>query len=514
MKKALSMILSFVLLLALTMPVYAAADTPSPSGKQEVVYGLLGLNGGVNDIYVVNIFDGGEITDYGDYTEVRNLTTSEEISQNDHAITIATTADKLYYQGTLQSSDLPWNITIRYLLDGREISGAELAGQSGALEIEMNVTKNDRVSSAFFENYALQITFALPTELCDNIAAENATVAEAGGDKQISFTVLPDEGADLSVTADVHDFEMDAVMISGIKLTLDINIDQDAFTEEITELSDAIGELDDGAGDLLDGVRLLSDGMTQYLDGLESLKDGLTEFDSGVGALSDGASSLSDGLSALSEQGDTLVSGALAIRQSTFDSVNNELAAMGLGLPVLTPENYSAVLADIPDLAEIKAQLDGVVQFTEGLQSYTSGVSQLDAGASDLADGLSQLQSSTPTAAEAASELYSACAELGTAIRELRDGLSSYKDGTGTLRNETSDMDSEIADKIDEMLDTISGGGDPVVSFVSDKNTNVSSVQFVLKTEAIRVPETDGAAPEETQELTFWQKLLHLFGLL
>ena len=30
------------------------------------------------------------------------------------------------------------------------------------------------------------------------------------------------------------------------------------------------------------------------------------------------------------------------------------------------------------------------------------------------------------------------------------------------------------------------GGGDEVVSFVSDKNTNVSSVQFVMKTDEIK----------------------------
>jgi X-X-X-Leu-X-X-Gly heptad repeat protein len=461
MKKILSIILSAALLFALTVSVSAADTSPSSPEKEEVVYGLLDLNGGVDDIYVVNIFDGGEITDYGDYTQISNLTTSEKISQSGDEITISTAADKLYYQGTLASWDLPWAITITYTLDGQEISGEELAGKSGALQISLTVTQNDRVSSTFFENYALQITFGLPTELCDNITAENATVAEAGGEKQLSFTVLPGDGADILITADVHDFEMDAVTINGIKLALDINIDQNAFSEEITQLADAIGELDDGAGDLLDGVQQLASGMAQYLDGLEALKDGLSAFDSGVGELADGASSLSDGLSSLSEQGDALVSGALAIQQSTFDSVNSQLDAMGLGLPVLTPENYSSVLADIPDLAEVKAQLDGVVQFTAGLQSYTSGVSQLGTGASDLADGMAQLQSSTTTAAEASSELYSAGAELNAAITKLRDGLASYKDGTGELRDETSDMDSEIADKIAEMLDSISGNGDP-----------------------------------------------------
>lgn len=63
------------------------------------------------------------------------------------------------------------------------------------------------------------------------------------------------------------------------------------------------------------------------------------------------------------------------------------------------------------------------------------------------------------------------------------------------------------------MLESLSGGNTTVQSFVSSKNTDVSSVQFVIKTEAIEIAEPEKAAPEPPEKLNFWQKLLRLFGL-
>ena len=42
-------------------------------------------------------------------------------------------------------------------------------------------------------------------------------MANVGSNKQISYTILPGKGLDAEVTADVKDFEMDAVTINGVK---------------------------------------------------------------------------------------------------------------------------------------------------------------------------------------------------------------------------------------------------------------------------------------------------------
>jgi len=508
MKKILPITLSFALLFTSVIPAEAAAI---PSPKEEVVYGLLNSDGSVNNLYVVNIFNGGAITDYGDYSEIHNMTTSEELKQNGDRITVSTRASKFYYKGTFKDKELPWTIGIRYFLDGREIAGTELGGKSGQLKIEVAIKQNKKVRSTFFENYALQIALSLDNQLSTNIQAANATIAQAGSKKQLTYTVLPGNSMDITVTANVHDFEMEAITLNGVKLSLGITVDRDALTGQFSELAEAIKEMDSGAAELLTGLNQLSSGMQKYIDNMGPFKDGMKQLAEGSDQVNTGAAALKDGLADLSKQNESLINGALAIRQAIFDSVNAELSQRELGLPVLTPENYRAVLSSIPGLEAVKQQLDGAVEFTQGLQGYTDGVAQLGKGASDLAAGTAQLESSAALAASSANELYTAGAELNTAIKQLRDGLASYEKGTKKLRSETSDLSSQINDKIDELLGSISGKGDQVVSFVSDKNTNISAVQFVLKTEAVKLPDTPSPIYSEPKALSFWQKLKKLF---
>ncbi len=246
---------------------------------------------------------------------------------------------------------------------------------------------------------------------------------------------------------------------------------------------------------------------------MKAFKNGLGQLSTGADKLDAGASLIKNGLTELTKQNDSIIKAALAIQQASFDSVNAQLASMGLDLPVLTAENYSIVLSAIPNLAAVKEQLDGVVQFTQGLKRYLDGVLQLDSGASDLAMGISEFKISSSAIAASANELYNAGAELNVAIKKLRDGLASYKSGTNELREGTSDIDSEIDNQINEMIANITGNNDKVISFVSDKNTNVSAVQFVLRTDSISLPETKEFTKAEPAKLSFWQRFLKLFGL-
>ena len=508
----LRIIAAFSTVITLLLPTGAARAEATPTQKEEVVYGMLGLDGSVKSLYVVNILKGGEVTDYGNYSEIRNMTSTETLHLDGDRITVNTAAAKLYYQGKLISQNLPWSITIRYFLDGEELTGPELAGKSGELRIAVSITQNQAVDPSFYEGFALQLSITLDTLLCDNIVADGATIAEAGRNKQLSFTVLPGEGAKLQVTASVHDFEMEPISINGIRLNLGISFDETVFTNQISQLIAAIEGVDDGAGELLDGVRQLSEGMASYVEGLKEFKDGIVQLDSGVDGLKEGAQALDKGLLELSKQNTELIAGASAIRQTFFDTVNAQISAMELGLPVLTPKNYSLILSGIPELATVKNQLDNIVKFTEGLIGYTEAVSQLGEGASALSKGATELKSGSAVLATSAKELYDAAVTLNTAVGEVRDGLAAYKEGTKMIRDGTSGLNSEVENQINGILDSISGNGSKLVSFVSEKNTEVMAVQFVMKTEAIRLLKVETLAPKP-KKLNFWQKLLRLFGL-
>ena len=63
------------------------------------------------------------------------------------------------------------------------------------------------------------------------------------------------------------------------------------------------------------------------------------------------------------------------------------------------------------------------------------------------------------------------------------------------------------------MTSAITGDDEETVSFVSEQNNNVKSVQFVIKTAAVEKAESAADTVTEEAPLTFWQKLLRLFGL-
>lgn len=509
MKKLLALILSTTILLSAATPI-ATASTLS---KEEVVYGILDHDGSVKNLYVVNIFDGGDITDYGIYNRLSNLTTKDNFNQVDDKITISTDSERFYYQGDLTSKELPWNINIKYYMDDKEMSAENLAGKSGKLKITILITKNPNLSGSFYDNFGLQIAVLLDNRLSKNIIADNATIAEAAGSKQLNFTVLPGNPFESTITADVKDFEMEAISINAIRLAFDINIDSGQFTDQFTELIKGIEELDDGAGDLLDGLNELSAGIDDYVDGLNAFKKGIGQLSQGAKELYTGASTLSTGLSELVKQNDYINMGASSLQGVAFDAVNAQLQGMGLGLPVLTPENYSGVLSNIPDLATVKLQLDGIIQFVQGLKAYTDGVAQVGIGAGELTKGIKEFRDSSGEIAASAKAIYDGAVKINSGIKELRDGMATYKDGTGEFRSKSSGINSKIDEQINELLDEISGTGDKTESFVSDKNKDISSVQFVLKTASIKIPEAPSVEIAQPVKLNFWQKLLKLFGL-
>ena len=657
LKRVLPITLASLLVLNSAISAFAA-DTSgvAPSEKEEVIYITLDASGTLKNTYVVNSFSGGSITDYGNYASVKMLNTSDPIEQNGDTITFSTSASKAYYQGELTDAEIPWNISLRYYLDGVEYSAAEIAGKSGELEIRFQITENTACSDTFFDDYALQASFTLDTEQCNNISAPDATIANVGSDKQLTYTVLPGEGIDTTITADVTDFEMSAVSINGIHLNLTVEIDDTELKDKVNELIDAVEQLDDGAVELSDGSAELLDGSSELKDGASSLQSGVASLDEGVVTLQNGLTTVQSGLDTLNSQSGTLTAGssefkaALITIQTAVNSIsvsNEDLTMLteasgqikqvisdlydgaatlqanlgyaqykalmsqnGLDIDALKDGNTQAISglqaqistlqstldqiagvsgmeeqaaqlqaqisqlsqvitllqgnnaaiggtetylneisAQIPaltqGLAELKTQYetfdatigqlvntlgnmtgnlsalaDGINQLVasyeeldSGINDYTGGVAQIVAGYSQVMDGVSSLAEGSKELVSGSGELYDGTEGLYDGVVSLCDGTQEMADGTGEFRTETADMNDQIDEEIDSLLESIGGSMDDPVSFVSEKNTNVESVQFVIQTEAIEVEETDEVVVTQEEELSFWQKLLQLFGL-
>ncbi|MBE6992810.1 MAG: hypothetical protein E7430_09640 [Ruminococcaceae bacterium] len=541
-KKAAAAALVFALLLCTFT---ASASVSEPLAKEEVVYASLSTDGSVSGVYVVNSFELDEdtvVTDHGQYSSVVNLTNGSEINHSGNTISVEAEKGMFWYQGNMDNAELPWNIAIEYWFDGEKTDSP--AGKSGAMELKILTTKNENASGTFFEDYTLQISVTLDTALCSHIEAPAGTVAASGNDKIINFVGMAGSEGEFTVTADVVDFEMGSITIAGVRMDMgsylesfDLSAVTEEFSSQFAQLSDGIAQLDDGAGQINAGMAAYAAGVGEYSDGVGQISDAVKQVNSGVGDLADGAAELSAGIGAasyglntLGSSGASIAEGAKAIMDSTFSAVNAELseAAAAYGTEFsLTPENYSGILATfkkaMPTMSSqidrVKAQLDGVVQFYNGVKAYTDGVSevaggiaQLSAGMSQYSAGVSELSKGTSELARGTDELASGAKQLADSAKQLSAGVSEYKVGTALMRSSTDGLDQTIADSISGITDELVSQPGEICSFTSEENTAVESVQFVMRTEAVAI-ESPASADEEVQPLTFWQKLLALFGL-
>lgn len=424
-KRAVSLTMCAALATSAALPAFAA-DTEK-SGKDEVVYVMTDAGGKVSGVYVVNIFDGGKMIDYGDYSDVKMLTTEDKISQNGDKITFSSDADRVYYQGTLKNTTIPWNISIRYDLDGKEYQPDELAGKSGSLRIHLKITENKSYEGYFYGDYALQTTFMLDTQKCSRIKAEDATMADVGSDKQLSYTILPGKGIDTEITADVKDFEMDAVSINGIRMNLDVEIDDEEMLNQIGDLIDGIVDLNTGAIELNDGAVELKDGSGSLKDGAADLSSGAAELDNGVKKLQSGIRTAQAGMKKLDAQSGTLSSGSSQMKKA-LNTINSSLSD-------------SAVSADkVSELTAASGQIKSAIsEITEGANSLQSAISY-EGYADAMANKGIHISGLSAKDAQAASSLGGVIASLQSVAATL-DSSEEYAAQAAVIRSQIGQLE-------------------------------------------------------------------------
>jgi putative membrane protein len=313
------------------------------TSKDEVVYATLNANGDLNRIYVVNTLEvaqAGKILDYGKYSSVKNLTDLTEIDQEGQKVQMEAPEGKYFYQGNMkEDTDLPWDVNVSYLLDGQEVKSSELAGENGHLEINIDTAQNKETDSVFYENYLLQVSLTLPNTY-QNIEASGGMVANAGKNKQITFTVMPGQEEKLSVKADVEDFEFQGVEIAAVPSTLPIDTSgTENMTEDMSALSDGIRELNNGVADL---------------------KKGVSEWNSGAVSLRDGSAEYNNGMSEVAGSSSKLIGASRSIREA-LGKINQSLSGQ-------TAE------VDLTSLSELPA---GLTQLADALTETANGLSTL-----------------------------------------------------------------------------------------------------------------------------------------
>lgn len=475
-KRIISVCLCATVLAQAGTTVFAQDNKMAEYEKKESVYAKLKADGTAGQAYVINHFSidkAGKITDYGNYENVRNLTNLNELDSKDRQTEFLAEEGEFYYQGTIEDAELPWKFKITYQLDGKDVSAEELGGKSGALKMDFSIKENTKAEKDFFDNYVTQISLTLDNEKVKNIRADGATIVDAGGDSQLSFTVLPGKEAQYSVRADVTDFTMSGFSIAAVPYSMDID-PGDYGTDDLT------GQFDE----LIDATKELNDGM-------EKLSDGMKELDGNSDALLTGFSELKDGIETLDANSDTLLSGSTQI-QNALSSIAGSLSQ-----------------ADFSGMSDLKKLPDSISQMSDGLKKLKSGLLKLK-------QGFDQSYTALDKAMKEASEITLSQEELAS----LSSGIASDAQAGATLKQAYGSLDTAVNsamgalpdnDDIQKILNNINSIDPALYAKMANLYVQAKALQNTYEKVG---PQISSVAESLSDHSSSTQKLLKSYGNL
>lgn len=501
---ALLLFMPFQMLLAAEEDALDGVGTNASSNaviksKDEVIYATLASDGSVHAVYAVNHFvvaAGGSINDFGDYTSLQNLTDTTPVTLDGDVVSMQANVENFYYQGDLASTDLPWIFHIEYFLDGVKTTAQALAGESGELEIHILTKQNGKLDATFYNNYVLQITATLDVEKNSDIEAPGATVASAGGNKAIVYTIMPGSDADISLRTQVKDFSMAGIDISAMPFSMNMELpDTDSMVSDFNELADAIFALNDGVSDLTNGVAELKSGADQLKTGSSDIKAALSELDDNSDQLVQSSSQISGALTqiasflgsstaadldlselaalpqGLTELADSLdvVAGSLLDLQDGFASAHTALAEAIKAIPnaTISQAQIAALYAHTDPIqhrlldkliasyaigqtvkttySEVNDTFEAVSSTLETLPALISSISTpLDEMSAEMSEALSGLD-----VLEQFPQLSMGMSLIDKGYASFHDGLEAYLDGVGELASGYADFDNGLASLTD-----------------------------------------------------------------
>ncbi len=419
MPKVLSLCLSFIIICSLIGINAYSAGAESAGGsstsasdnkkvsKEETVYVIADAEGNPSKVivsdWVKNPAKLDTINDKTDLEDIKNLKGDEKYTLNGDNLCIwDADGNDIYYQGT-SKKDIPVDMSVSYLLDGKSVSPEELAGKSGRVTMRFDynnkqyetVTVNGKKTKIYVP-FVMLTGMILDNDKFSNVTVNNGKIINDGSHTIVAGFATPGLEEDLAlesddiefpnyveIKADVKDFKLTTTMtVATNDVFSDIDFSKadteiDKLDKKLKKLSEATDKLIDGSsklynglstlldksGDLISGVKSLvngakklSSGATKLDKGAGTLNKGVKKLDKGAGSLKMGVNSLktgvaklASGLGQLSSNSYTLNSGAKQVFESLLSTADTQIAAAGIKADKLTIDNYAKVLSGITD---------------------------------------------------------------------------------------------------------------------------------------------------------------------
>lgn len=379
-------------------------------------YGNL-LDGSVVKSYALN--GAGQLTDYGVYDEVVNLTDGTPVSLGEGraAFQFEQAPGHFYFEGKTKEpfQALPWTVTLRYTLNGVPARAEELAGKQGVVEILLDIVPNPQASSYARYNYTLEAMALFNEDDILSLEAQGAQVQLVGNLRTVLFMCLPGEERHFTIRVGSDDFSFNGMTILMVPATL-------AQLEEIAKLSQR-------KDDLEEDYRALSGSLDALLDALNEVQDGLYASASGLDRLDTARGTISQGKDQLYTDAGVL-RGDLSNLADLLEPVEQRTLALSQ-----TITGSKAALNGMADTAvSLQAQLESMEKALEGLEKGSGDVKEVIRTAADMKSSLRSLQRTLGSSGMSGVDLPT---NTGDSMRLVKLAHSAYLTGDKTTFADT-----------------------------------------------------------------------------
>lgn len=482
--------------------------------KEETVYVVTDSTGAQSDVIVSdhlqNKGKSKTITDETTLSDIENVKGEETFKQKGDSLTWDAEGNSIYYQGKTDA-EVPVAMDITYRLNDKVVSGSELQGESGKVEIRIHYT-NDAEFNGTTVPFIVMTGLIVTDDSFKNIKISKGKVIDDGEKLLVVGMAAPGLaqtlgigeselgiGSTVTITGDAEKFAVEDMMTIVTNAFFE-DIDSDGidmdYDDEIDALNKGAKALVEGSDQLYEGLDALNDNMPDLKEGVKSLKDGSKTLEQGTNDAKEGAAALADGIKELSgslptqlgtindnlelvKTGSQQVTNGLESLKDNLDGAGGNAATIQGGLKTVSQQlsgaassvaglsdNASTSSSACDDITNQLGQLksDGVIdddQYNEIVSAISGDLTTIKKQNATISTTAEALQSGIDTAAKSVgteSDIYSGVGQMGDGLNaaydtvagenKLYDGSSAVTEGIGNIQTGISESITKMQPKL------------------------------------------------------------------
>lgn len=435
--------------------------------KEETVYVLTDANGNVNKTIVSDWLknkDGSDkLEDKSDLKDIENVKSDADyITGEDGAITWNANGEDIYYQGTTDKQ-LPVDVKVTYLLDGKEMSPSEIAGKSGKVTIKFEYTNNQKKEitvngkkTEMYVPFTMISGMILDGNKFRNVEVNSGKVISDGNRLVVVGLGFPGMNSNLALSDITGDSKTE------FPETVEVTADVEDFSLALT--------LTMGSADLISAVDVDS------VTAVDDLKDVVKKLVESTDALQIGSSKLNEGLKTLKNSFGTYSTGI----KTYVNTVNSNIGLLNEKVPSF-----------VDGTKQISDGVGQIVGAMEGDNGAVSGANQLAQGSAELSNGLNDLANSVGTVGStdnntvtgAVNNIATGSSTLFSYVDKMLAGFDDQNGSYGLTNGSkaVSDGSKAVSDGVNALVSQLNKMIQTINTSISDNEKSIAQLNAVIR---------------------------------